>query len=71
MKKPEVELAEDGQLMSYRIMDCGNDMDAMRDKIELEDLWLNNKACGKSGNGMCAQQLTIASYPPYTRFKQA
>jgi glucose-1-phosphate cytidylyltransferase len=43
-KKPLIEIAADGQLGSYRHKGFWKCMDAMRDKIELEELWENKKA---------------------------
>jgi glucose-1-phosphate cytidylyltransferase len=38
-KKPLVEIAKDNQLKAYRHYDFWKCMDALRDKIELEELW--------------------------------
>jgi glucose-1-phosphate cytidylyltransferase len=38
-KKPLIEIAKDGQLMAYQHKGFWKCMDALRDKIELEDLW--------------------------------
>ena len=38
-KKPLIEIANDQQLGSYRHLGFLKCMDAMRDKIELEELW--------------------------------
>ena len=38
-KKPLIEIANDGQLHTYRHHGFWKCMDAMRDKIELEELW--------------------------------
>lgn len=43
-KKPLVEIANDGQLMTYRHPGFWKCMDAMRDKIELEEHWQTNNA---------------------------
>lgn len=43
-KKPLVEIANDGQLSAYRHYDFWKCMDAMRDRIELEELWEKGKA---------------------------
>ena len=43
-KKPLIEIANDGQLSSYRHKGFWKCMDAMRDKIELEGLWETEKA---------------------------
>ena len=43
-KKPLIEIANDGQLTSYRHDGFWKCMDAMRDKIELEELWESNNA---------------------------
>jgi glucose-1-phosphate cytidylyltransferase len=43
-KKPLAELANEGQLMNYRHEGFWKCMDAMRDKIELEDLWQSGNA---------------------------
>jgi len=43
-KKPLVEIADDGQLAAYRHYDFWKPMDALRDKIELEELWQNGNA---------------------------
>lgn len=43
-KKPLVEIANDAELMTYRHHGFWKCMDAMRDKIELEDLWQSNQA---------------------------
>lgn len=43
-KKPLIEIANDGQLGSYRHKGFWKCMDAMRDKIELEELWESKKA---------------------------
>ncbi len=43
-KKPLIEIANDGQLAAYRHKGFWKCMDAMRDKIELEELWENNNA---------------------------
>jgi glucose-1-phosphate cytidylyltransferase len=42
-KKPLVDLAADGQLATYRHAGFWKCMDAMRDKIELEELWESNR----------------------------
>lgn len=43
-KKPLIDIANDGQLCAYRHNGFWKCMDAMRDKIELEELWDNTKA---------------------------
>jgi glucose-1-phosphate cytidylyltransferase len=43
-KKPLVEIANDGQLAAYRHYDFWKPMDALRDKIELEELWQSGNA---------------------------
>jgi glucose-1-phosphate cytidylyltransferase len=43
-KKPLVEIANDGQLAAFKHNGFWKCMDAMRDKIELEDLWNSNNA---------------------------
>jgi glucose-1-phosphate cytidylyltransferase len=43
-KKPLVEIAHDGELASYRHPGFWKCMDALRDKIELEDLWSSGTA---------------------------
>jgi glucose-1-phosphate cytidylyltransferase len=43
-KKPLVEIAKDGQLGAYRHTGFWKCMDALRDKIELEELWHEGKA---------------------------
>lgn len=43
-KKPLIDIANDGQLAAYRHPGFWKCMDAMRDKIELEELWDNQKA---------------------------
>jgi glucose-1-phosphate cytidylyltransferase len=43
-KKPLVEIAQSNQLVAYRHEGFWKCMDAMRDKIELESLWKDNKA---------------------------
>ena len=43
-KHPLVEIANDGELMTYRHHGFWKCMDAMRDKIELEELWETSKA---------------------------
>ncbi len=43
-KKPLVEIAHDGELMTYRHYGFWKCMDAVRDKIELEELWSSQKA---------------------------
>jgi len=42
--KPLVSLTEDNELVAYRHKGFWKCMDALRDKIELEDLWKNNEA---------------------------
>ena len=41
-KKPLIEIANDGQLGAYKHNSFWKCMDAMRDKVELEELWQNN-----------------------------
>jgi glucose-1-phosphate cytidylyltransferase len=43
-KKPLVDIANDGQLAAYRHYGFWKCMDALRDKIELEELWQTNDA---------------------------
>jgi len=43
-KKPLIEIANDGQLSAYRHEGFWKCMDAIRDKIELEDLWQSGAA---------------------------
>jgi glucose-1-phosphate cytidylyltransferase len=43
-KKPLVDIAKDQQLMTYRHHGFWKCMDALRDKIELENLWESGKA---------------------------
>jgi glucose-1-phosphate cytidylyltransferase len=43
-KKPLIDIANDGQLAAYKHNGFWKCMDAMRDKIELEDLWESNNA---------------------------
>lgn len=43
-KKPLVQIAEDGQLAAYRHYEFWKCMDALRDKIELEELWQSGNA---------------------------
>jgi glucose-1-phosphate cytidylyltransferase len=43
-KKPSIDIANDGQLSAYRHKGFWKCMDAMRDKIELEELWETQKA---------------------------
>lgn len=43
-KKPLIEIANDSQLAAYRHKGFWKCMDAMRDKIELEELWETNNA---------------------------
>lgn len=43
-KQPLAALAADGQLVAYKHHGFWKCMDAMRDKIELEDLWKNDRA---------------------------
>jgi len=42
-KKPLIEIANDGQLVAYKHYGFWKCMDAMRDKLELEELWKNGK----------------------------
>ena len=43
-KKPLIEIANDGQLAAFKHVGFWKCMDAMRDKIELEELWKTNDA---------------------------
>lgn len=43
-KQPLIKIAEDGQLMTYKHNGFWKCMDAMRDKIELEELWKSKNA---------------------------
>jgi glucose-1-phosphate cytidylyltransferase len=43
-KKPLIDIANNQQLVTYKHDGFWKCMDAMRDKIELEELWLNDKA---------------------------
>jgi glucose-1-phosphate cytidylyltransferase len=43
-KGPLIEIANDGQLASYKHNGFWKCMDAIRDRVELEELWNNNKA---------------------------
>lgn len=43
-KKPLVEIAADSQLAAYKHTDFWKSMDALRDKIELEELWQGGDA---------------------------
>ncbi|MDX2172129.1 MAG: glucose-1-phosphate cytidylyltransferase [Bacteroidota bacterium] len=43
-KKPLIDIANDGQLAAYKHKGFWKCMDAMRDKIELEELWESQKA---------------------------
>ena len=47
-KKPLVEIANDGQLVAYRHYGFWKAMDAMRDRIELEELWNSGKSPWKT-----------------------
>ena len=47
-KKPLIEIAKDGQLMAYKYGGFWKCMDAMRDKIELEELWQTGNAPWKT-----------------------
>jgi glucose-1-phosphate cytidylyltransferase len=49
-KKPLIEIANDGQLVAFKHNGFWKCMDAMRDKIELEELWETNKAPWKLWN---------------------
>jgi glucose-1-phosphate cytidylyltransferase len=49
-KKPLVEIARASQLVAYRHDGFWKCMDAMRDKIELEELWANDEAPWKIWN---------------------
>ncbi len=42
--EPLESLTNDNQLVAYRHYGFWKCMDALRDKIELEDLWKNNEA---------------------------
>lgn len=46
-KKPLVDIANQGQLAAYKHYGFWKAMDAMRDKIELEELWNSNKPAWK------------------------
>ncbi|MBK6700305.1 MAG: glucose-1-phosphate cytidylyltransferase [Saprospiraceae bacterium] len=46
-KKPLMEIANDGQLAAYTHKGFWKAMDAMRDRIELEELWKSNQAAWK------------------------
>ncbi len=46
-KKPLVEIAKDGQLMSFKHHGFWKCMDAIRDKIELEEMWQTGRAIWK------------------------
>jgi glucose-1-phosphate cytidylyltransferase len=46
-KLPLVQIANDGELVAYMHRGFWKCMDAMRDKIELEELWKNNDAMWK------------------------
>lgn len=48
--KPLEDLADDGELVAYKHRGFWKCMDALRDKLELEDLWKNNKAEWKKWN---------------------
>lgn len=43
-KKPLIDIAEDGQLGAYKHYGFWKSMDALRDRIELEQLWNSGKA---------------------------
>ena len=43
-KKPLIEIANDNQLAAYKHRGFWKPMDALRDRIELEDLWSSGKA---------------------------
>ncbi len=43
-KKPLLEIAQDGKLAAYKHKGFWKGMDAMRDRIELEELWQSGKA---------------------------
>lgn len=47
-KGPLIEITKDGQLATYKHLGFWKCMDAMRDKIELEDYWKNGDAPWKS-----------------------
>ncbi|MCX6319810.1 MAG: glucose-1-phosphate cytidylyltransferase [Bacteroidetes bacterium] len=47
-KKPLVDIANDGQLTSFRHFGFWKCMDALRDKIELEELWQSENAPWKN-----------------------
>lgn len=43
-KKPLLEIARDGQLAAFRHRGFWKGMDALRDRIDLDDMWKNNQA---------------------------
>lgn len=43
-KKPLIEIANDGQLAAYKHKGFWKPMDALRDRIELEELWSGGNA---------------------------
>ena len=43
-KKPLIEIAKDKQLMAYKHKGFWKCMDAIRDKVELEEIWDSGKA---------------------------
>lgn len=47
-KGPLINIANDKQLMAYKHKGFWKCMDAMRDKIELDELWMNNNAKWKT-----------------------
>jgi len=47
-KGPLIEIANDGQLTAYKHYGFWKCMDALRDRIELEELWNSGKAKWKT-----------------------
>ena len=47
-KKPLIEIAKDHQLVAYKHTGFWKCMDALRDKVELEDLWQKGNAPWKT-----------------------
>ena len=47
-KKPLIQIANDGQLMAYKYVGFWKCMDAMRDKLELEEMWQSGDAPWKT-----------------------
>jgi glucose-1-phosphate cytidylyltransferase len=47
-KKPLIQIANDGQLMAYKYEGFWKCMDALRDKLELEELWQTGEAPWKT-----------------------